>query len=68
MTSGASHRELVAKILLFSAIIFAILGILSWTGTLPIESSARTLFALAFGICASLDGLIGLILWTRSHS
>ena len=68
MTSTASNRELVAKILLLSAVIFAILGVLSWTGTLPIDPSARTLFALAFGICAVLDGLIGLILWTRSHS
>ncbi len=68
MTSPAPNRQLVARILLFSAIIFAILGILSWTGTLPIDPSARTLFALAFGICALLDGLIGLILWTRSHS
>ena len=68
MTSPAPNRRLVAKILLFSAVIFAILGLLSWTGTLPIDPSARTLFALAFGICASLDGLIGLILWTRSHA
>lgn len=68
MTSGASNRQLVAKILLLSAVMFAILGVLSWTGTLPIDPAARTLFALAFGICALLDGLIGLILWTRSHS
>jgi hypothetical protein len=68
MTSAASNRLLVAKILLFSAVIFGILAILSWSGTLPIDAGARTLFALAFGICAVLDGLIGLILWTRSHS
>ncbi len=68
MTSPAANRQLVAKILLLSAVIFAILAILSWSGTLPIDPGARQLFALAFGICAMLDALIGLILWTRSHS
>jgi hypothetical protein len=68
MTTAAANRQLVAKILLLSAVIFAILAILSWAGTLPIDPAARTLFALAFGICAALDALIGLVLWTRSHS
>ena len=68
MTSESANRQLVAKILLLSAVIFGILAILSWSGTLPIEAGAHNLFALAFGICAVLDALIGLILWTRSHS
>jgi hypothetical protein len=59
-----SNRQLVARILLVSAVIFAVLAALSWSGTLPIDRGAHHLFALAFGICAALDALIGLVLLT----
>ena len=63
-----SNRRLVAKILLFSAIVFAILAALSWSGTLPMDPTAHRLFALAFGICAAAHAVIGLILWTGSQN
>lgn len=59
---------MVAKVLLFSAVVFAVLAGLSWTGTLEIDESARSVFALSFGICAAADVLIGFALWVRSHN
>jgi hypothetical protein len=62
-----SNSRLVARILVISSGIFLLLSALSWSGTLPIDPAARRLFALAFGICATADAVIGLILWTRSR-
>ena len=67
MNPAIENRRLVARILLFSAVLFAVLAVLSGTGTLPIDPAARRLFAISFGICAAVDALIGLILWTRSQ-
>ena len=63
-----SNTALVAKILLISALIFAVMGALSWVGTLPIDPAAHRLFAFSFGICAAVDALIGVILLTRSRN
>ena len=62
------NAALVARILLVSAAIFAVLGALSWAGTLPIDPGARRLFTIAFGVCAGADALIGLLLLSRSRS
>jgi hypothetical protein len=67
MSMVEANRRLVAKILVFSALIFFVLAALSWGGGLPIEPPARTIFALAFAVCAAADALIGLVLWTRSQ-
>lgn len=68
MSGADANRALVAKILLLSAVIFAVLAAVSWAGILAIEPGARRLFALSFGICAAADALIGLLLWTRSST
>ena len=67
MSTAAANRRLVAKILVFSALLFLVLAALAWGGALPIEPAARRLFALAFGICGTVDALIGLVLWSRSQ-
>ena len=58
MSTAASNRLLVAKILVFSAGIFFVLAALSWSGALQIDPGARLLFAMAFGICGATDTLI----------
>lgn len=68
MSQALENRRLVARILLFSAVLFFVLAALSWTGTLPIHPGARRVFALSFAICAAADALIGFVLWTRSQN
>jgi hypothetical protein len=67
MSTTGSNRRLVAKILVFSALVFFVLAALSWGGALPINTAARRLFAIAFTICGAADTLIGLVLWNTSQ-
>ena len=60
------HGALVGRILLVGAALLAILGVLCWIGVLPIDPGARTVLALAFGIAAVADALIGVFFLTRS--
>ena len=61
------HRALVARILLIGAVILAALGVLCWTGMLPVDTGARRVLALAFGLAAAGDALIGLFFLTRAR-
>jgi hypothetical protein len=53
---------LVGRILLIGAAVLALFGALSWMGTLPVAPGARQVLALAFGIAAAGDCVIGLFL------
>ena len=59
-------RALVGRVLLIGAVVLAVLGLLCWTGTLPIDPGARRVMTLAFAIAAVFDGLIGVFFLTRS--
>ena len=61
------NRALVGRILLMGAVVLALLGALCWTGTLPVDPGARRVLALAFGIAAAGDGLIGFIFLTKAR-
>ena len=60
------NRDLVGRVLLIGAVVLAMLGLLCWTGTLPIDPGARRVMTLAFAIAAVFDGLIGMFFLTRS--
>ena len=60
------NRALVGRVLLIGAVVLAVLGLLCWTGTLPIDPGARRVMTLAFAIAAVFDGLIGVFFLTRS--
>ena len=60
-------RALVGRVLLVGAAILALLGLLCWTGTLPIDHGARRVMTLAFAIAALADGLMGAFFLTRRH-
>ncbi len=64
---GDYNRALVGRILLIGAVVLALLGALCWTGTLPVDPGARRVLALAFGIAAAGDGLIGFIFLTKAR-
>jgi hypothetical protein len=61
------NRSLVARILLLGAAVLVLLGGLCWTGTLPVDPGARRVLALAFGIAAAADALIGFIFLTKAR-
>ena len=61
------HRALVARILLIGAVILAALGVVCWTGTLPVDPGARNVLALAFGLASAADALIGFFFLTRAR-
>jgi hypothetical protein len=61
------NRVLVGRILLIGAGVLATLGLLCWTGTLPIDPGARRVMALAFAIAAVFDALIGVFFLTKRH-
>jgi hypothetical protein len=67
MNTADANQQLVARILLGSAAVFALLALLSATAVLPIDRGAHRLFAIAFGVCAAVDALIGSILYRRSR-
>ena len=68
MSQALENRRLVARILLLSAVLFAVLAAVSWAGVLPIHPGARRVFAISFAVCAAADALIGFVLWTRSQN
>jgi hypothetical protein len=63
-----NRKRLVGRILLMGAGVFALLAVLFWSGVMPVDNRTRGMIALAFGIVAVGDGLVGLILTTRSDS
>ena len=60
-------RALVGRVLLLGAAVLTLLGVLCWTGTLPIDPGARRVMTLAFAMAALADGLIGAFFLTRRH-
>lgn len=62
-----NNRALVGRILLIGAVVLTLLGALCWTGTLPVDPGARQVLALAFGIAAAGDALIGFIFLTKAR-
>ena len=62
----AADRALVGRVLLIGAGVLALLGVLCWTGTLPIDPGARRVMTLAFAIAAVADALIGVFFLTRT--
>ena len=52
-------RALIGRILLIGAAVLALIALLCWTGTLPIDPGARYVMTLAFGIAAFADALLG---------
>jgi hypothetical protein len=60
-------RALVGRVLLAGTAVLALLALLCWTGTLPIDPGARRVMTLAFAIAALADGLIGTVFLTRRH-
>jgi hypothetical protein len=61
------HKALVGRVLMIGAVVLAVLAVLCWTGTLPVDPGARNVLALAFGVAAAGDALIGLFFLTRSR-
>ena len=61
------NRGLVGRVLLIGAAVLAVIGLLCWTGTLPIDPGARRVMTLAFAIAAVADALIGVFFLTTRH-
>ena len=61
-----NRKRMVGRILLMGAAVFGVFAILFWAGAVPVDDRTRGLLALAFGMIAVGDGLVGLILVTRS--
>ena len=61
------NTALVARILLIGALVLGLLGVLCWTGTLPVDPAARHVLALAFAIAAMGDALIGFIMLGKAR-
>jgi hypothetical protein len=51
-----------------SAAGFGLLAILLWAGVIPVEDRSRGMLALAFGMVAVGDAVVGLIMVTRADS
>jgi len=66
MIMADSRKRMVGRILLMGAAVFGILAVLFWAGIMPVDDRTRGLLALAFGIVAVGDALVGLIMVTRS--
>lgn len=62
-----TNYALVARVLLIGAVVLATLGVLCWTGTVPVDSGARRVLALAFGLAAAADAVIGFIFLTKAR-
>jgi hypothetical protein len=62
-----ANRALVGRILLIGALVLAAIGVLCWTGTLPVEPGARRVLSLAFVLAAAGDALAGFFFLTRSR-
>ena len=61
-----ANRTLVGRVLLIGAGVLVLIGVLCWTGTLPIDPGARRVMTLAFAIAAVADALIGVFFLMRS--
>ena len=59
-------RVLVGRVLLIGAAVLGVIGLLCWSGMLPVEPGARRVLTLAFAIAAVADGLIGAFFLARS--
>jgi hypothetical protein len=60
-------KALVGRVLMIGAVVLAAVAVLCWTGTLPVDPGARGVLALAFGIAAAGDALIGFFFLARSR-
>jgi hypothetical protein len=66
MIVADNRQRMVGPILMSSAALLGILAVLFWAGIMPVDERVRGMIALAFGIAALGDALIGLIIVTRS--
>ena len=66
MIVADNRKRMVGRILLMGAAVFAILAVLFGAGVMPVDDRTRGLIALALGIVAVGDGMVGLIMVTRS--
>jgi hypothetical protein len=63
-----NRRPLVGRILLMSAAGFGLLAILIWAGVIPLEDRSRGMLALAFGMVAVGDAVVGVVMVKRADS
>lgn len=64
----ANPRPLIALIMLISAVTLAALAGLIYSGVVPLPEEARGIAALAVGVAAAADFLVGLWFFRMSQS
>ncbi len=65
--AASDQHALVGKIVLMGAVILGLLATLCWTGALPVDHGARKIVAVALGLAAAADAMIGFFFLTRSR-
>ena len=62
-----SNKPLIGGIILSGAVILAALAFLCWTGVIFVNHGQRQTLALAFGLAAAGDLLVGAYFLTRAR-
>ena len=62
-----ANKPLIGGIILSGALILGILAILCWSGVIFVDHGQRQTLAIAFGLAAAGDLLVGLYFLTRAR-
>jgi hypothetical protein len=66
--STAGNQRLVALVLLMSAVVLGIASALIFAGVIPVEDEARPMIAMAAGLAAFADLLVGIWFFRKGQS
>jgi hypothetical protein len=64
----AANQQLVGIILMISAAVLAVVGLLIYGGIVPLPEESRPMGALIVGIAAAADFLVGLMFFRMGQS
>jgi hypothetical protein len=62
------NQRLVAAILLMSAVVLGVVAALIFAGTIPVQDEARPMIAIAVGLAAVADLVIGTWFFRKGQS
>jgi hypothetical protein len=68
MPDQNNSKRVIALALMFSAVLLAVLAVLIYTGVVPLAEGTRFFAALAVGIAAFADFVIGLWFFRMAQS
>ena len=65
--ANSDQQALVGRVVLLGAVVLGLLAAMCWTGVLPVDHNARKIVALALGLAAAADAVIGFLFLSRSR-